>query len=230
MGTVVQMPARSGGGRPSKTGYRLSDGTKVPSVTTITGRFKDSGALIRWAWKQGEAGIPLDKARDEAASAGALAHDMIEAKLCNTEGPRVVDIDAETLGRATNALGQFERWYAGSGILVTETEVPLVSEQHKFGGTFDAIGTLEDRAVLVDWKTSNGVYPEYIIQLGGYSILLKECRGIELHEAHLCRFDKDAETFAHHSWGRSVLDAAEKAFLHARALYECDKALKRYAR
>ena len=30
-------------------GYRI-DGKRVPSVTTIIGRFKESGALLRWAW------------------------------------------------------------------------------------------------------------------------------------------------------------------------------------
>ena len=36
-----------------RTGYHTADGTRVPSVTTILGRFKESGALIAWAGKVG---------------------------------------------------------------------------------------------------------------------------------------------------------------------------------
>ena len=231
MGTTVKEPAKSGGGRPQAAGYRLADNTRVPSVTTITGRFKDSGALIRWAYNQGVNGVPLDEARDKAASAGALAHDMIEAFLCHNPPPSSDAYEPDAIKRAENAYAQFERWYSQSRIDITHTEQPLVSEVHKFGGTLDAIGVdAEGRKVLVDWKSSNGVYPEYIMQLGGYAVLVREQMGIELDEAHLCRFDKDAETFTHHSWGRSVLETGERAFLMARELYEMDKALKRYAR
>jgi len=34
--------------------YRLKNGMKVPSVTTIIGRFKDFSALIRWAYNRGK--------------------------------------------------------------------------------------------------------------------------------------------------------------------------------
>ncbi len=36
-----------------KQGYRLANGDRCPSVTTIIGRFKESGALIQWAYKRG---------------------------------------------------------------------------------------------------------------------------------------------------------------------------------
>ena len=32
------------------------DGTKIPGTTTIIGRFKESGGLLQWAFKQGKAG------------------------------------------------------------------------------------------------------------------------------------------------------------------------------
>ena len=62
-----------------KSGYRLADKTRVPGVTTITGRFKESGGLIHWAWDLGMQGINYRDARDKAADAGTLGHDMIEA-------------------------------------------------------------------------------------------------------------------------------------------------------
>ena len=38
----------------ARYGYKLADGTKVPSVTTIL-KIKDPGALINWAYKTGRA-------------------------------------------------------------------------------------------------------------------------------------------------------------------------------
>jgi len=62
--------------RPA-SGYRLKDGTRVPGVTTIIGRFKDSGGLLYWAFEQGQAAergeiSNLYDKRDEAADAGTL--------------------------------------------------------------------------------------------------------------------------------------------------------------
>ncbi len=66
-----------------KGGYRTTDGTKVPGVTTILGRFKDSGGLLWWAFEQGKAAQrgeinSLYDKRDSAAEAGTIAHDLVE--------------------------------------------------------------------------------------------------------------------------------------------------------
>lgn len=65
-----------------KGGYRV-DGKRVPSVTTILNRFKDSGALMYWAFSQGQAYERgeidgLYSKRDEAAEAGTIAHALVE--------------------------------------------------------------------------------------------------------------------------------------------------------
>jgi len=57
--------------------YRTKDGVRVPSVTTIIGRFKESGGLIHWAWALGMEGKDYRQVRDSAADAGSLAHSMI---------------------------------------------------------------------------------------------------------------------------------------------------------
>ena len=66
-----------------KGGYKNKDGKRVPGVTTIINRFKDSGGLMWWAFEQGKAaergeiGSLYDK-RDEAAEAGTIAHNLFE--------------------------------------------------------------------------------------------------------------------------------------------------------
>lgn len=145
--------------RPAQ-GYKNSAGTRVPGTTTIIGRFKESGALLHWAFKQGQSGVAsLYEKRDEAAEAGTLAHDMIEAFILSRPAPDLAGVNPQIAERATNAFAQFREWWEQTRIEIVATERAYVSERHQFGGTVDAIGRdTKGRIVLVDWKTSNGVY------------------------------------------------------------------------
>ncbi len=60
-----------------KGGYKTQDGKRAPGVTTIIGRFKDSGGLLWWAFEQGKAAErgeinSLYDKRDEAGDADLL--------------------------------------------------------------------------------------------------------------------------------------------------------------
>lgn len=64
-------------------GYKNKKGQKVPGVTTVIGRFKDSGGLLYWACEQGKAIergeiSRLYDRRDAAADAGTIAHSLVE--------------------------------------------------------------------------------------------------------------------------------------------------------
>lgn len=49
-----------------KQGYFTKDGVRVPGTTTIISRFKESGALIYWAYNRGKEGLELYESRDKA--------------------------------------------------------------------------------------------------------------------------------------------------------------------
>lgn len=69
--------------------YKNKAGKRVPSVTTILSRFKDSAALMIWANKEGLEGRPLrgeGSTADKAAEAGTLAHAFVEADIKTGEG------------------------------------------------------------------------------------------------------------------------------------------------
>lgn len=215
-----------------RNGYFTQDGTRVPSVTTIIGRFKDAGPLMYWAWEQGKAGKDFRETRDAAATAGTLAHEAVEAHIRHE--PCLLDFTPdedtpEVMGRAHRAYQAFLAWERQTQLKVEQTELPLVSEQHRFGGTFDAILVNGARAVG-DWKTSNGLYPDYLLQVAAYGKLWEENFPDQPITGgfHLLRFDKTYGDFSHHWWGE--LDAAWEAFLHLRALYELEKELKQRAK
>lgn len=209
-----------------KGGYRLADGSKVPSVTTILGRFKESGGLIHWAWNLGIEGKDYREVRDRAADAGTLAHHAVEHWIHGQ--PFAFEGEEDVCKKAKTAFGAFLEWADQTQLKVTHTEIPLVSEKHKFGGTFDAILVRGKRA-MGDWKSSNAVYGEYLVQVAAYGALWEENHPDQPIEGgfHLLRFDKEYGDFHHHWWGE--LGRAWQAFLHLRELYEIDKELKKRA-
>lgn len=206
--------------------YKLADGTVVPSVTTILGRFKDSGGLIYWAWQQGMDGKDYRETRDEAAAAGTLAHAMIEARIHDTTHEADPGTDPQVVEMALNAREQFDAWWSQHQIKLHTTEWRGVSERHRYGGTLDAIGEVGGELCLVDWKTSNGFYPDYLAQLAAYRELWNECNPAspiaDLY--YCCRFDKEHAEFAERKF--SDLAPAWKYFLNCRESYELDKSLK----
>lgn len=210
-----------------KGGYFVADGTRVPSVTTILGRFKSSEALIKWAWEQGRDGKDYRETRDAAAAAGTMAHAAVEAHIRGK--PFEFEGDIETVANAKRSFGAFLEWLEQMRLRVTHTEMPLVSEKYRFGGTFDAIIVGNQRA-MCDWKCSNGVYGEYLCQVAAYGLLWEENFPDEPIAGgyHLVRFDRKYADFTHHWWVE--LDAAREAFLLMRRLYELDHELRARAK
>lgn len=213
------MPTKRGG-------YFLASGERVPSVTTVISRFKDAGGLIHWAWSLGKEGKDYREERDKAADAGTMAHAAVEAWIKGDN--YAFEGDPDVCAKAQMAFGAFLEWADQTQLKVTHTEVPLISERYRFGGTFDALLVRGKRA-MGDWKSSNGVYPEYLVQVAAYGKLWEETHPDEPIDGgfHLLRFDKTYGDFKHHWWGE--LDRAWEAFLHLRALYDINKELTKRA-
>lgn len=205
--------------------YTTKDGTPVPAVSTIINRFKDSGGLIHWSWSEGMAGRDYRDTRDKAADSGTIAHAMVEAEIRGHAWAPPTDADPDVLIRASQAFANYREWKRQTSLEPVESELRLVSEKHRFAGTLDAM-LISGRLSLGDWKSSNSVYPDYLLQLAAYGLLWEENfpdRPIE-GGFHLLRFAKDAPDFAHYHFGE--LSVAARAFLLMRELYDLDKALK----
>lgn len=217
-----------------KGGYKLQDGSSVIGVTTITGRFKDSGGLLYWACEQGRAiergeiSKLYDK-RDSAAEAGTLCHDMVEAHIKKEPVPDLSKYPEKIAKQAQQGYENYLEWEQNSNIKIILTEPELVSEKYKFGGCPDAIGVdSRGRLCIPDWKTSSGdAYVDYLLQLAAYKILWEENNPDKPITGgfHLCRFVKENADFHHHYW--SELEDAKEMFLHLRECYELDKKLKK---
>lgn len=210
-------------------GYTDSLGNKLPSVTTVIGRFKDSGPLLWWANKAGLDGKSLEEARTPAASAGTMAHLLVEASLRGEPTPRL-DGPPDTVAKAQAAFTVYRKWKDQTRLEIKHAEVALVSERFKFGGKLDAIGVLGNELCLCDWKSSASVYVDYTLQLAAYGLLWDE--NYPEHPLvggfHLLRFAKEGGDFAHHHFPK--LDDERAVFLQMRELYDgikrCERRVK----
>lgn len=215
-------------GRPA-IGYYTKAGERVPSVTEVLGKFKNADPLVGWAFKLGMAsgkasaqGLPAPRSayevKTEAAAAGQIAHDMLECHIL--QKPYVYDGKRPAPGvfvRAQQGFANGKRWLENSRVKVIDTEKTLVSEKYGFGGTRDALFgfQFDDSPFPIfhigDWKTSNAIYADYLIQVAAYALLAEECEGIVIGGYDILRFSKEHADFEHKRF--TDLEDGKKAFL-----------------
>jgi len=219
----------------AKGGYHLKDGTKVPSVTQILSRFKESGGLLAWAFTQGRAAErgeikSLYDKRDEAGSSGTLAHELVEKYLNGEPDPDLSSYSDAIVEAAKQGFENYKRWAEDNRIEILYLEIPLVSEVHSFAGTPDGIGKdSRGRLTLLDFKTSTGgPYLDWLAQTAAYKLLWEECYPDQpiTGGIHLLRFSKENADFHHHFW--QDLSEAEELFLLLRKAFDLDKRLKKW--
>jgi hypothetical protein len=220
---VAQGGIARGAGRPVK-GYYLRDRTRVPAVTTIAGWAGDKNGIINWAkriwYAGGAAGIPFEDVYTPEADIGTLVHELIEAEIHGLAHPKIA---AEFRKPVAAAFEAWREWMENSQIVVVATELPLVSEVHRFGGTLDAV--LRDRKgrlAIGDWKSSKAVYGEYLRQVAAYGILWDEHHPEEAITGgfHIMRFSKEHGDLEHRHYPE--LDDARELFLMLRQAYDLD--------
>ena len=172
------------------TKYTLKDGTLVPGVTTIL-KLLSKEALVGWANRLGLENIEVRRYVDELADIGSLAHYFVD---CDVKGkPR----DPETLKDYTEnhrvgaeiCFNKFLEWKKETGFEPIKSEINLVSEKYRFGGTVDLYGLRHNKKTLVDFKTGNSIYPEAFTQVSAYKVLLLE-NGYEVEDQRIIRIGR----------------------------------------
>lgn len=223
-------------GRP-KQGYFL-DGKQIPSVTTIIGRFKQADGLIAWAYQQGVEGKDYRKTRDDAASAGTIAHEMVE---CDIRGKSfdASKYDESLIKRANGAYAAYLQWKEETNLkpyIIPDTnepatEISLISKKLRCGGTIDIV-LMRGLLTMSDIKTSRSIYPDYLIQIAAYKMIWEENYphlpingGYKILRISRQEEDDDPVSFSLHSW--SDLKIAERQFVLYREAYDNDKKLSR---
>lgn len=199
--------------------YKLSDGTKVPGVTTVLG-ILNKPALVIWANRLGLQGIDSNKYRDEMADIGTLAHQMI-VDYFKGEKTDTSEYSSSQISLAENCLLSFWEWEKGHKIEVIMAEVQLISTEYNYGGTIDCFCNLDGQPTLLDFKTGKAIYPEMFYQLAAYEQLLTEA-GKLIEVTRILRVGRDAdEGFEERTVGK--LDKQFEIFKHCLEIYNLRK-------
>ena len=149
----------------------------------------------------------------EAGDIGSRVHHWIECENTDMPLPDVTD-DMES------SLNAYRAWKEEIGITIMEAEQVVYSHKYRFAGTLDALGvTLEGKRVLLDYKTSNGIYDETALQLSAYAFAEHEMSSGDLvDEAWVLRLPTDGQGGEARK-GSNPMDVFYDAFLPALNLY-----------
>lgn len=160
----------------------------MPSVTSIISSAGVSRGLMAWAAKMSaefavdnmaewihldrDAAVKLVKGAafrhsGRAMKVGTDAHAYAEQRLNGLAVP-ATKADALLAGAGDHACENVDKLIAGTGMTPVVTEAAVFSEDHVYAGTLDGIVDINGRLLLVDWKTSRGVYGEMALQMSGY--------------------------------------------------------------
>jgi len=184
-GPVVQI-TKARGGRVYELG-RVKGKPKVPSVTSIVdGTLRNYGLEI-WKRQHIERGLEAQRGEqlsgraidrimtassDEAqasADLGTQMHSIIEGLLQGEEMAVPEQLEPAVQGWLKWRT-EFSHWE------LQGTEVTVFDEALGYAGTVDALwwDARERRYIVVDWKTSAGMYPSALMQVSAYAHALEE--------------------------------------------------------
>lgn len=208
-----------------RKGYSLN-GKSVPGVTTVIGRYKDGSALMQWAHSCGLRRVDYKEESGNAAKIGTAAHDAIERSIrCVPQEADPVAYYELPPGGMAKARRCFEAWKVWNEAVrpqYVDVEPQLVNAEHGYGGTIDAVAKIDGKLVLLDWKTSNAIYPETALQVAAYKHLWYNNGGDKIDHCRVIRFDKSSGTFEQ----LSIVDTSDY-FEHFLDLLKCYKREKR---
>jgi hypothetical protein len=182
---------------------------RVGGITTITPEW--IGSVIAEARRR------PDEERDKAANFGTQAHLLIDGIIQGGDP----DIPPEM----EPVVGSFLQWRHGSRLDILLSEQMVFSADHHYAGAMDAVAYRDDGALCaLDWKTSNGLYPENSLQVAAYAKALGEMTGEQVAEAWIVRLGKNAPEFE----ARQVvdIDASFDAFLAALSLWRSMRTIR----
>ena len=136
--------------------------------------------------------------------------------------------------RAANACIAALSWMHEHDVKWIQTERKCYSRKHGYAGTADGLArvsscsnkeccptTFKDRLTLVDWKTSNYLYLEYVFQTAAYQQAIEEETGEQIEDIWIIRLGKeDGEFEPWHISDTGFISDALLGFLNALNLYK----------
>ena len=193
--------------------FRDSNGDYLISVTGATGIVDKSPALMGWAvkkareylldnWSSGqkysepEIVAILSEAskqhrifKKQAADIGTEIHEWVSDWILGKK-PEMPENE-----KVVNGITAFLRFQKEHEFKWLESERYVYSKKHNYAGILDAIAIKDNELVLVDFKSSNGLYDEMRFQVAGYQIAYEEETKKKIDKRLIIRFGKEDGQF-----------------------------------
>ena len=138
--------------------------------------------------------IALAKAKEAGNDQAVTEHQQaIESKLANLPGDE----------RAASCVKAALAWINEHRVVFVETERKIYSKKYSYAGTMDGLAHVsscndptccaekfENRLSIIDWKSSNYLYIEYLYQTAAYEAAYEEEFGVDIVDRWIIRLGK----------------------------------------
>lgn len=165
------------------------DDLNVPRVTKIIRRCIHSEGLMSWANYMGFKHQSYTKILSHAAEVGSQCHARINA-FFEPKNKQPMQL----LEEANYAYESFNKWY--NYVCSIANVKPILHEYtitcKYFGGTLDGLYRINDKVYIIDYKTSNHVDFDYMLQLAAYIFMLEEYEKITIDGAIILQLSKSS--------------------------------------
>ena len=207
-------------------------GEIIPGVTTIIDSQLgwNKRILIAWARREALAGRDPDLVLEQAGDIGSIVHTLIEAHVKNQieKQPHkyiahLKDFAPSNVDKAKTAFAAYLNWEKRNDLVYIASEIQVVSEGHRYGGTIDILAKNNGKLWLIDPKSSKGIYPEFIVQVAAYEAAYHEQENKEIDEIHLLHLGKEDGFFADHKLSEKQIERGWDVFCYCRKLYDLKK-------
>lgn len=163
------------------------DGVWYPSATTILSA-QSKPWLDKW---RNRWGIRAERKTAIATAIGTAFHDCIEQSLDGIPWRAVVPLYPSCERRVHRMMVVWAAWCETINGTIDLTEFRVISRKYVYSGTLDAVGKIGGKTMLIDWKTSSGIYPDMSLQLVAYAQAYNEMTGSKVKNGLIVHVSKD---------------------------------------
>lgn len=181
----------------------------LPAVTTILNVI-NKPFLLFWYGKHGTE--KCNQIKQEAADFGKSFHDILHQII---QGKDVDLTNADTI--IQQLVASMREWMRLVNFELLYAERTVYSKTYEYAGTLDCVAKIYGQVALIDWKTSNDLYPEMTLQLAAYDQAVRELGLASPSLALIMRLDK--QTGRCHPHTVALSPATFQAFLDAKGLW-----------
>lgn len=195
--------------------YVNDDNKSVPRVTNIIDSMWSDPHIAEWANSLGWKKKGYRKTLNEFAAKGTHSHAVIEDYILHGIEPDYNRYPEFARSAICNSYTAFRQWWDKLCMKHDEVDVVFVEKTlicKYFGGTLDCLLKIDDKYVLLDFKTSKDANPKYALQLAAYRYMLRELEGITIDACMNLIVKRDSPTYIEYIY--DLKDPNHKNFIN----------------